>query len=227
MLHVRRVRIIVPLSTSRIRFDAPYVAPLLEARYRPVMPDMAQKVEVADIPENLRTPANVWRVFSSVDEEIGRLRDEFKDVTDSYGRPMFEAIYPGEELRKIILREVEIAEAEMERTADVMLVPPEIVDMKVPGLSDEAKRVMVAHGYNNLGQIAGTLPEKLAALPNINLRLAARIVDAATKAYKPIVPTSAADSGINVAAPSPTPRAVPLGATYSKRTDKPAANALT
>ena len=212
MLHARRLRIVIPPTPSRTLFEPRYFVPLLEARYRPVLPNM-EPIEVSEIPTFLRTPGNVWRVFPSIEEEVNRVRNEFSTLVDAYGRPVFDTIYPGEKLAGIIAGEIEDAEDEMERTSATLEMPKDIAYLKAQGLTDDIRRTLVSRGIVSVDTLAATPDTTLCALPDIGLRLARRLIAAARAASKAEIPkdlrAAAAAEGMpsNSAAPQ---KAVPL-----------------
>lgn len=191
MLYARRLRIVIPTTTSVIRFEPKYFVPLLEAKYRPAIPDGSLRTEVSEIPNAVRTPSNVWREFSSVDEEVRRVRTEFSSVTDTYGRPVTDVVYPGDALERAVRAEAEAAAERLEAAQEAADISGDVASLKAKGITDDHRRALVAAGYVSLDVIAAADPEALAALPGIGLKLAKAIHAGALKGRKVEIPTSA------------------------------------
>lgn len=216
MLKVIRKRHVIPLSTSPVRFEPAYYRPLLDAKYRPGIADPMSKVVCDDIPVEARSPSMLWRIFADVNDEVERVRQEFGSIKDRDGRLIFDTIYPGDALPRAILAEIEATEAAEENIVHEAEISSDLKALagRVKGLTEARMKTLTAAGCGNLPSIAGQAPETLAALEDINLTLAKRLVSAAQAA----VPAALAGSGDRLGTPEPykpgkfNAEVVPLGA---------------
>jgi hypothetical protein len=182
MLKVIRKRHVVPLSTSVVRFEPAYFAPLLELKYRPGIADPMSKVVVDDIPVESRSPSMLYRTFATVEDEIERIVTEFGSVPDPKNkqvpRNLIPIAFPAGDLRAVILAEVEKTEHEDENQPGEVEILPELRNLagRVKGLTEGRMRTLTAAGCGALASIAGQNPEVLSALEDISLSLAKRLV---------------------------------------------------